>query len=388
MNKISKIILFLQLFCFHVGYSQEGTDLNISEIMPAEVDPENIFMDEHYYNWCPSVIQGEDGKYHMFYSRWKHGKRNVSIDSMEHIFDGFQGWLKYSEIAYAVSDHLNGPYKYVSTVIKGDGDEKRWDQFTMHNPQIKKFGEYYYLYYISNSYDPNFKIDQEISNDWGEWLKYNCTQKIGVLKAKSLSELIQGNFEPTEPLMQPDNKLTYEVANNPSVTQGPDKKYYMIFKSRKPNVGNMTMWLAKSDHPDKGFQIISDVFTEADLACEDPFLWYDSSRATFYAVVKYFSHSKVLVPQFGALALIKSKDAMHWEPAEQPLISLREIRLKGKEKIMLEHLERPFIVFDTSGNPISLVSAATIGKPGKHAENEVNNINNSFIISFDLDTRE
>src|SRR6476469_158932 len=99
------------------------------------------------------LIKVEDGKYHMFYSRWPHGKRPLDDDSMNYIFDGFRGWNKYSEIAYAISDKIGGPYKYVKTILRGDGDKKRWDRFTMHNPLIRKFGQYYYLYYISNSYD-------------------------------------------------------------------------------------------------------------------------------------------------------------------------------------------------------------------------------------------
>ena len=100
------------------------------------VDSSGIFMTNDYYTWCSSVIKGEDGMYHMFYSRWSQGKRTATDDSMNYIFDGFKGWCKYSEIAYAVSDKIDGPYKYVSTILKGDGDPKHWDRFTMHNPQI------------------------------------------------------------------------------------------------------------------------------------------------------------------------------------------------------------------------------------------------------------
>lgn len=34
-----------------------------------KVKAENIFRDSTFYHWCSSVIKGEDGKYHLFYSR-------------------------------------------------------------------------------------------------------------------------------------------------------------------------------------------------------------------------------------------------------------------------------------------------------------------------------
>ena len=351
------------------------------------VDSSAIFATSDYYTWCSSVIKGEDGKYHMFYSRWSHGKRMAADDSMNYIFNGFKGWNKYSEIAYAVSDKLNGPYNYVSTVLKGDGNSGHWDRFTMHNPQIRKFGKYYYLYYISNSFDSSmqFKDESKMSMDWKHWLKYNCTQKIGVLKANSIADLVNGKYEkPVTPLMAPDNVNTFEVTTNPTVTQGPDGKYYMMYKSRMPNVGNMTFWMATSDKPDGAFQMLGEVFTSAEMACEDPCMWYDKKRKRFYAAVKYYSQSKQLVPQFGALALITSVDGFHWQPATHPLISLRELKMSDGKKIELAHLERPFVVTDKEGQPIALFAAASINEPTKSNADHPPFENNTFVVAIQL----
>src|SRR6188768_3884687 len=237
-----RTLLAVLIFSLFATKAISQDDLNLNPLL-GKIDSSNIFIDKEYYTWCSSVIKGEDGKYHMFYSRWPHGKRILEDDSMNYIFNGFKGWCKYSEIAYAVSDKPDGPYKYVSTVLKGDGDPGHWDRFTMHNPQIRKFGKNYYLYYISNSFDSTlrFKDESKMSKDWKHWLRYNFTQKIGVIKAKTIADLVNGNYEkPSAPLMVPDNTNTFEVATNPTVTQGPDGKYYMMYKSRKPNVGNMT----------------------------------------------------------------------------------------------------------------------------------------------------
>ena len=378
-------ILVVVMMLGSPGFCDAQDDLDFKELL-QEVDSSAIFSSKDHYTWCSSIIKGEDGKYHMFYSRWSHGKRVPTDDSMNYIFDGFKGWCKYSQIAYAVSDKIDGPYKHVSTILKGDGDPKHWERFTMHNPQVRKFGNYYYLYYISNSFDSSLQFsDGRMSKDWKHWLRYNCTQKIGVIKAKTIADLVYGKYEkPSAPLMVPDNINTFEVATNPTVTQGPDGKYYMMYKSRKPNVGNMTFWMATSDKPDGPFKMLGEVFTSAEMACEDPCIWYDKKRKRFYAAVKYYSQSKKLVPQFGALALITSEDGLKWQAAAHPLISLREIKLKDGKKVELAHLERPFVVIDKEGQPVALFAAASINEPTKDSTGHPAFEYNTFNISFRL----
>lgn len=379
-----RLLLFLSIAGLSLkSLAQDNLDLNK---LIGTVDSSDIFTQSNYYLWCSSVIKGDDGKYHMFYSRWSHGKRALDDDSMNYIFDGFRGWNKYSEIAYAVSDRINGPYKYVRTILKGDRDIGKWDRFTMHNPQVRKFGDYYFLYYISNSYDSSLSFNNSgFSREWQQWLRYNCTQKIGVIKFKSFKDLLKGNYtKPLLPLMQPDNVHTFEVATNPTVTQGPDGKFYLLFKSRKPNVGNMTFWMAVSAKPDGPFSLASEVFTSEEMACEDPCIWYDKKRQRFYAAVKYFSKSQIIVPQFGALALITSKDGLHWQVANHPLISLRELMWSDGKKIQLAHLERPFMVTDKGGQPLALFAAASINNPSEGDVQNVSRENNTFIICFRL----
>lgn len=340
------------------SYAQDTDNLDLNRML-LPVDSASIFQGRNHYAWCNGAVKGKDGKYHLFYARWPHGKHEERDDSLNYIFNGFRGWLKYSEIAYAVADQATGPYKFVKVILRGTGDPSRWDRFTMTNPQIKTFGGKYYLYYIGNSFDPNFQL-ANAGREQLQWLRYNCTQKIGVLSANSIEDLANGRFVRSEvPLMQADNKRTFEIANNPSVTQGPDGKYYMIFKSRKPNVGNMTMWMAVSEHPDRDFRMLGEVFTAADMACEDPYLWYDKGRKRFYAVVKYYSKAAKLVPQFGALALVTSRDGINWQPAAHPLVSLRELKMKDGRILQLARLERPFVVHDEEGNPSVLMAAAS-----------------------------
>ncbi len=381
IQKLSAVVMAVFLL-FNNLHAQD--DLNLSARID-KVDSAGIFQQDGYYVWCTSVIKGKDGKFHMFYSRWKHGKRTLDGDSMNHIFNGFRGWNKYSEIAYAVADNIKGPYKYVKTILKGDGDRNKWDRFTMHNPHVRKFGKYYYLYYISNNYDSTlYKGNTTFTKDWKHWLQYNSTQKIGVLKFKNMNDLLDGNYERSaNPLMKPDSVRTFEVTTNPTVTQGPDGRYYMMYKSRKPNVGNMTFWMAVSNKPNGPFVFAAEVFTSAEMACEDPCLWYDKKRKRFYAAAKYYSNSKLLASQFGALVLITSVDGLKWEPAQHSLISLRELNMTNGSKIQLTHLERPFIVTDKNGEPLALFAAASIDEPSGAVTN-VKDSQNTFSVYIPL----
>lgn len=348
--------------------AQDDLDLN-SRL--GRVDVAHMYQEADHYVWCTSVIKGKDGRYHMLYSRWPHGERLLVGDSMNYIFNGFRGWNKYSEIAYAVSDQIGGPYRSIKTILKGDGDTSRWDRFTMHNPQIRKFGKYYYLYYISNSFDSTlYKDDPAFSTEWLHWLRYNSTQKIGVLKFKKFEDIVKGTYQRSLlPLMQPDSVHTFEVTNNPTVTRGPNGKYYMMFKSRKPHVGNMTFWMAISDQPDGPYTLAGEVFTREEMACEDPCIWYDKKRKRFYAAAKYYSDKKILAPQHGALVLLTSGDGLNWSPAQHPLISLRELTFTDGRKIALSHLERPFVMVNKHGQVSGIFAAASIDEPSKKEVN-------------------
>ncbi|MCH5597016.1 glycoside hydrolase family protein [Niabella ginsengisoli] len=352
----------------------------------GKIDSTNIFISKNYYTWGASVVEGEDGKYHMFYSRWPHGKRLEKDDSLNYIFDGFAGWNKYSEIAYAVSDNITGPYRHVKTILKGTGDPSRWDRFTFHNPYIRKFEGYYYLYFISNSFDSSLTGDKPLSPSRLQWFKYNCTQKIGVLKAKTIEELIDRS--PTSAtgafIMEPDNKQTFEVTNNPCVTEGPDGKYYMMYKSRKPVFGHMTFWMAIAAKPEGPFKTVSSVLTSPETASEDPSIWYDKKRKRFYAVAKYFSNTLKLAPQFGSIILITSKNGIDWQPAKHTLATLKEIKFQNGSKVDLANLERPFVVADRKGQPIALFAAAAIQNPFKGNPLRVDNEHNTFNVHIPL----
>lgn len=94
MKKLLFIVVSVMIFIRVV--SQNKTDNLTFKDRLQPLSEENIFKTDGYYNWCSSILKGDDGKYHLFYSRWK---REYS----------FYGWLTHSEVAHAVSDSPTGP---------------------------------------------------------------------------------------------------------------------------------------------------------------------------------------------------------------------------------------------------------------------------------------
>jgi len=113
---------------------QDGSLASMDDVdlgtMVRSVPAQNIFSDPGYHIWCGSVTEGKNGKFSMFYSRWPKA-------------DGHYGWVTSSEIALAVADKPEGPYKHVKVVLPPRGSQF-WDGTTTHNPAvIRHQGKYY-----------------------------------------------------------------------------------------------------------------------------------------------------------------------------------------------------------------------------------------------------
>jgi hypothetical protein len=394
-DSIKKVfrMLLLMVFGFLQGSTdiraqdKPGDDLDIGRLI-RPVDSSNIFIDPGYYIWCGSAIQGEDGRYYLFYARWPHGPRTPDDDSLNRIFNGFRGWQKYSEIAIAVSANPTGPYRHLKTILKGDFQSDRWDRYTFHNPQVNFFEGRYYLYFISNGFTDNMHFSRKLSVEQLHWYKYNCTQRIGVASSADIAGFLDGSFRRNpDYLVKPDSVRTWEVTVNPSVTRGPDGRYYMMYKSRKPDLGHMTFWMAVAPTPEGPFTHYSEVSTDADMACEDPYLWYDKKRGRFYAIAKNFARNSRLAPEFGALVLLTSKDGKKWEAGRHTLVSLKKLQFRNGSETKLTHLERPFLLFDRKGRMKALFAAASVDNPFTEQTTNVSPRENTFNVHIPLDKR-
>ena len=293
---------------------------------------------------------------YLFYSRWKAGSEGRAPGD-EQLFKDMRGWLKYCEIAAAVSESSTGPFRPVAVVLRGTGDTNRWDCFTAHNPHIQRFQGKIYLYYVADNPVPH----------QDRWMQYADGQRIGVAVADSVQDLVAGKFQRSaEPLIAPDGTNTFCRAVNPGVTRGRDGRYLMMFKARSaPTGGFMTHWIAAADQPSGPFKLAGPALTDARYDAEDPYFWYDPQRDRYYAIVKDFSRKeRVLSPQFGALALVTSEKGWgDWKPAAHKVVSLREFTDTAGRKHPLVRLERPQLLIGEAGVPVCLYAAASEENP-------------------------
>ncbi len=294
------------------------------------ISEENIFKTQGYFNWCSSVIKGDDDKYHLFYSRWP--KKYT-----------FLSWLTHSEVAHAVADNPQGPWEYKETVLQSRG-KGHWDAITVHNPKIKKFGDKYYLYYVSTNLGDKDYTEEELIEtarvgyshpNWKEYLRPN--QRTGVAVAESIS----GPWKRMDhPLIEPSGPIA-TLAVNPAVAQGKDGKFYLIVKGDKPNETRFirNQAVAVSDSPIGPFEMQEKPVIDY-LDTEDMSVWYDQKRSYFYGV--FHAHNFI--------GMVCSPDGIHWEKATEYELMPKKIRMKSGCEIEPDRMERPF-VYTENGEP-------------------------------------
>jgi len=318
------------------------------EKMMQPIPASAAFHDPGYFVWCGTMVAGGDGKYHLYYSRWK-------------IADGFQSWVTRSEVAHAVGDSPTGPFVFHDVALPARG-KQFWDGLVTHNPTIRKFGSKYYLYYTGNTGDGVVSA----SLNW----THRNNQRIGVAVAESPNgpwkrmdkPVIDVSADPTAP-----DSLCMA---NPGITKGRDGRYYLLYKAvgRKnplPFGGPVVHMMAESDSPEGPFhKDMKVLFTVAGNAFpfEDPFFWYDARRDMYFVIMKD-NHGVIAGTGHSTLILYQSKDASDWAKAEHLLVSDLELHWKDRPLEKVLAMERPQLSFDPQGNPIALIVAIRANDP-------------------------
>ncbi len=309
-------------------------DLFINERLQP-VGQENIFRTPGYYNWGASIIRGKDGRYHLFYARWKKTH-------------SFTGWLLFSEVAHAVSKSPAGPWKYKETVLRGRG-AGHWDAITAHNPKIKYFEGKYYLYYISTNMGDRPFTQQELEEiahtgySHPLWMMIRNNQRTGVAVATSLDGPWQ---RLDQPIIQPLGPIT-TLTVNPAITRGPDGKYYLIVKGDKPHETRFirNQAVAVGESPTGPFVMQPQAVIDY-LDTEDMSVWYDRQRKRFYGVF----HAR------GFIGMVTSADGIHWEKATKYVLMPKKVHLQDGSILPTDRLERPFVY--TEDGEVKVLSLA------------------------------
>lgn len=305
------------------------------------VDEEcSVFQDKDYYTWGGSPVRGDDGLYHLYYSRWKKEY-------------GFLAWVTHSEIAHAVSKKATGPYKFHDLALPARGAQY-WDGLNTHNPTIHYFEGKYYLYYTGNTGDGvNMKNGLNAS--------HRNHQRLGVAVSDSPYGPWKRFDTPVIDVSPDHNAHDALMMANPSITQMADGRYLMVYKAvakNNPGVwgGPVVHLCAIADSPIGPFEKLSNpIFTAKDspFPAEDPYIWVQNG--CYYAIVKDMHGAFTKAGR--SLALFYSEDGIDWNPTEHPLVSIPEIRWKNGKVTKLTHLERPQLLIE-NGKPTVLFLAA------------------------------
>jgi len=290
--------------------------------------PKPAFSMDGYYVWCGSVIRAEDGRYHMFASRWKR----------EHTFH--PGWMTHSEVVRAVADTPMGPFQFQEVVLPARGPEY-WDGCSTHNPSIIRWAGRYVLFYTGMTYP----LDDSPQDRENLTTVARASKRVGFAVADRITGPWTRFDAPVLPT-KPGSFYSF-LTSNPSPAAMPDGSLFLLFKSRRyigSKHSSMFLGAARSESFDQPFRVITEDPLFGDDAAngevEDPFLWIDDD-GTFRLLAKdmrgAFGGSE------GDGVELSSPDGLHWSYR-------RKAYSKSTGGTQWALRERPFLLWDPSGD--------------------------------------
>jgi hypothetical protein len=301
-----------------------GSDVPFRDrLLPAPMG--GGFRMDGYWVWCGSVIKGEDGRYHMFASRWPK-----SLSFSPH-------WLTSSEIVRAVSDSPEGPYRFAEVVLPPRG-EQYWDGKMTHNPAIRKVGDTYLLYYTGTTYHGDMPTpERPTTEDSPLKLDAHQHERIGLATAKSILGPWQRRDQPVLDV-RPGTWEGYLVSNAAPVVM-PDGKILLFYKGVERLRVN-AIGVAQAETYEGPYVRLSDKPFDLGVGAEDPFIWFEDGlyRGLFLDHDRKYSDKGLY---YGT-----SRDALHWEAAPNPVAISRTILWSDGQYRRMENTERPHVLVE------------------------------------------
>ncbi|MFO1078673.1 MAG: glycoside hydrolase family protein [Planctomycetota bacterium] len=326
-----------------VYFGAPDPDLH-ARVLP--LPPEAVFADPGWHHWGASVLQADDGTWHMFYARWP-----AALDAA-HQTNSFQDWLWKSEIAHAVAPAMTGPWRHVETVLQGRG-AGHWDLRNAHNPRLRRFDGRFYLYYIADTIDPGDDADR--SNKGPNWMPLRNSQRTGVAVADALAgPWTRGDV----PLLAPGGPIA-NVAVNPTIVRRPQGDYLMLAKGDAPGTRAFRYGIALGPAPGGPFAWQEQPI-DTGFSSEDPDVFFDAARGRYYALITQtrFNNGRRYVPENGGIGVIRSVDGLDWRDAGHPLVLGPVLRCADGTERAFRRVERPSAILDADGRLVGLTCAA------------------------------
>ena len=319
------------------------------------------FRMDGYWIWCGSVIKAEDGRYHMFASRWP---RDITFHP---------GWMTSSEVVRAVADRAEGPYVFQQVVLPARGAEY-WDGRSTHNPSITRHGDTYILFYMGSTHpfdDPVRGVALALTDPRAIVARAN--KRIGIATAKR----VEGPWTRYDrPVLDTRPGTFYSfLTSNPSPVVHEDGSVLLMFKSRRyegVRHSGMMLGVARARHYLGPYQVVGDqpVFAADRFGeVEDPFVW--RSADGYEMIAKDMTGALVGERHAGVHA--RSQDGVAWRLAERPKAWTRSLRWDDGTTQTMGQLERPFLLIE-GGRPTYLFAAAGNGPGGFDKMTETFNV--------------
>lgn len=323
-------------------------------IQPMNAD--SGYRDDRYWVWCTSIIEGDDGKFHMFASRWPKSL-------MMH-----PGWMVGSEVIHCVSEKLEGPYQF-SDVALGDRGSQYWDGRSAHNPRICKIGDEYVLFYMGSTHP--LKEAQEnpekVTLDSPYALVGRSNKRVGVASAKSP----YGPWKRRDrPILETKPGTFYSyLTSNPTPWIESDGSVTLIFKARYhtdrfPFYSDMVLGLAKAPRYDGPYQVVGEkpIFGEGaknPWEVEDPCIWKDERG--YHMLAK--DHQGKITGSRGFGILAHSSDALKWSLDPSPQAYSKTFKTTDGKSLTFGQTERANVIL-RDGKPAALSFAVMDGTGG------------------------
>ncbi len=308
------------------------------------------FESENYWAWGSSVIKGDDGKYHMYVSRFPKS------------LPFHPGWMVASEIVHAVAEVPEGPYRFSEVALPARGAQY-WDGRSTHNPRILKHDNKYYLIYMGSTHPFDEPAKEELTLDSPWCIVARANKRIGL----AVSENPYGPWTRSDrPILETKPNTFYSfLTSNPSPIIREDGSVLMIFKGRAYNGhkhSDMAMGIAYAPSIEGPYEVMNNnrpIFqVDGQGEAEDPFLWKDEKG--YHIIFK--DHVAKFTGERGGGVMAHSPDAVHWTIDSDPKAYSKTVEWEDGSIEMQGQLERPFILFE-NGKP-AYIFFATMDGPG------------------------
>ena len=343
--EIMKSIVLIFSAVLAVAAHAQSQELDLG----ARVQPlpaANRFAVDGYFVWCGAPVKGPEGKYHLFYSRWP-------------IQVGFApGWALHSEIAYAVADKPDGPYKHVNVALPPRGINpatggKYWDADVTHNANAFFHKGKYYLYYVGEY------------GDGKDYPMHRNHQRVGVAIATNPAGPWQRYDKPIVDITDDKKSFDSLCVTNPAACMRPDGGVLLVYKAvqyieGKNMGGNVRYGAAMADNPEGPYVKTPGKIFEAEkpgnhwMVAEDPFIWYSEKYGK-----RYYALARDVVGSFtgasGGICLFASRDGLDWKPAAHPKVLDTLFKLADGTDSN-SNIERPALLIE-NGVPTYLFGA-------------------------------